>query len=430
MLVGGALVLVEPLIAVDSYLRLPFATAHERWGALALPGTILLVAGLFRTLNTPLIRLYEGYPWEHSWIGQARVAAQRSLLLGARVRAAGIRAAVYEWEDAGHAKSMGLADNPELRSRLRSNLTTTLHLLEEDFADLPNAVLPTRLGNVIRAFESYPRRRYGISAVVSWPRLLAVIEKDYALAIDEAKLSFDFTLACSFVASILFATCLTAGLFFMLPAQSTASASAWIFELAMLALVAFTAYRLSVGRAAEWGEAVKAAFDLYRRDLLSKLGYDSSSMTPPQERNLWHAISQRALFGDSPRVRDPGWRRCSTFASAEPADISLEITNGLASAETSDGVVVKCRIRNLDTVRVARSVVLTQVLPAGKAYVWGSEELLRGTVRVSGTNPYDFAIGDLQPGQEVVINFTFGEMGIVASGNAAKKSTKDEAHVG
>src|SRR4051812_49479200 len=36
---------------------------------------------------------------------------------------------------------------------------------------VPTAQFPTRLGNLLTAFETYPDRKYGMDGVFAWPRL-------------------------------------------------------------------------------------------------------------------------------------------------------------------------------------------------------------------------------------------------------------------
>ena len=64
-------------------------------------------------------------------------------------------------------------------------------------------VLPTKLGNVIRAFEYHSHILYRIDPISSWPRLVAVIPKSYQEQIGEAQSTFSFMLNVSFFSTIL-----------------------------------------------------------------------------------------------------------------------------------------------------------------------------------------------------------------------------------
>ncbi|ABE30550.1 hypothetical protein DR64_116 [Paraburkholderia xenovorans LB400] len=52
-------------------------------------------------------------------------------------------------------------------------------------------VRPTRFGNTIVAFESYPLQVYGAESITFWPRLQAAIPKDFAASLTDAKSQVD-----------------------------------------------------------------------------------------------------------------------------------------------------------------------------------------------------------------------------------------------
>ncbi len=82
-------------------------------------------------------------------------------------------------------------DKP-LSTDIRVKRNRAMQFLAEKFPDGIEWLLPTPFGNVIRAFEVYPRVVYGIEAIQGWNRLLAVIPKDYQDIIDNAKAQVDF----------------------------------------------------------------------------------------------------------------------------------------------------------------------------------------------------------------------------------------------
>ena len=56
---------------------------------------------------------------------------------------------------------------------------------------MPRALWPTRLGNLIAAYEQYPRLKYGLDAVFYWPRLWVTISKDLREEIDNQQAQAD-----------------------------------------------------------------------------------------------------------------------------------------------------------------------------------------------------------------------------------------------
>src|SRR5579871_6162796 len=99
-------------------------------------------------LNTALIRLYEGYPWRDSFLGLWAIRRQQkraALLQQVRERARLLTRQVRE------ANAM---------IALPKNVSELLNRSGRERASFPlkeSSILPTRLGNVIRAFEGYPK---------------------------------------------------------------------------------------------------------------------------------------------------------------------------------------------------------------------------------------------------------------------------------
>jgi hypothetical protein len=56
----------------------------------------------------------------------------------------------------------------------------------------PDLILPTRFGNVIHASETYSLNVYGVDAIPAWHRLAAVVLKDFAGQVDDARAEVNF----------------------------------------------------------------------------------------------------------------------------------------------------------------------------------------------------------------------------------------------
>src|SRR6266498_1987653 len=56
---------------------------------------------------------------------------------------------------------------------------------EEDEQDEYEEVLPTRLGNILRAAERYPISHYGMDAVYFWPRLFPLLPPEFKADYEE-----------------------------------------------------------------------------------------------------------------------------------------------------------------------------------------------------------------------------------------------------
>ncbi len=144
-------------------------------------------------------------------------------------------------------------------------------------------VMPTRLGNILRASEFYSLKRYGLDAVVAWPRLQSLLPPEFAADLRKAKANFD--------------------LFLVLTTQAALFALVWqivlgrfthrwdLFLLTSLGwLVALFAYRGALQAARVYGELIKAAFDLHRWELLKALHLKLPDKYD-DERELWQEVN-------------------------------------------------------------------------------------------------------------------------------------------
>ncbi|HJQ35556.1 MAG TPA: hypothetical protein VKB93_00310 [Thermoanaerobaculia bacterium] len=249
-----------------------------QWQLAVLAAAAVAVAGLLHVLNAPIVRLYEGYPWMNGPLGKWSIARHRRRL----------QEAVDGRLAAREARVALRAIDPALAERLQSVQNAMAARAFNDYP-LPGSVLPTRLGNVIRSFENYPRRQYGIWAVTLFPRFVARIPREFAAVIDDAKTMLDVLLHLSFL-SLVFSLIVCAACPFTAEAITCIAAG--------LALSAIF-YAASIGRAGEWGQLVRASFDLYRWDVLRDLGFTSKPASMFEERALWNEISRQLAFGDT-----------------------------------------------------------------------------------------------------------------------------------
>jgi hypothetical protein len=389
LFVALALVTIVPVLPTNSWLLLHLTALGPEWNLIAITFFTLVLSGILYSLNTSIIRLFEGYPWRASLYGATRTRCHAARMKQATVRWAGIST---------------LLTALEARNRQRPDLEQywkTLGLrLNQELPDSEDLILPTRLGNTIRSFEYYPDLRYGMDAVTLWPRLIGVIDQDYAAAIEEAKSSFDFVLNCSLLSVALAIGLLLAGLMSCLPFTSFDLFIPWLLKILFFAASAQAAYTISIQRAAAWGDLVKSAFDLYRWPLLKRLGYDELPSTVDQERSLWDAISQRMIFGELSWVVPPLYRRTLGQARAtEPRGLALQSVRTV-SRLPDGGARVTIQVSNHQEVP-ARDVLVTDIIPEGYDYVGNAmvEMAEAEGVTVTGTDPYEFLIGDVEAGE-------------------------------
>jgi hypothetical protein len=122
-------------------------------------------------------------------------------------------------------------------------------------------MMPTRLGNVLRAEEDRAGQRYGLSTVDVWPRLYQLLPQRLIDSASDARNELELSLRFS-------------GTFFLAGTSSFVlmfQHGLWLLVPIVWLLSAWLSYQTAIRAAAQYGEAVKLAFDLHRFDLLRAL---------------------------------------------------------------------------------------------------------------------------------------------------------------
>ena len=167
--------------------------------------------------------------------------------------------------------------------RDRSRLARLGQRLSQRYPDDERWLLPTSFGNTIRAFEVYPRVMYGIEGIQGWIRLIAVIPKDYAELLENSKAQADFWVNLFFLTFIY--------IVYSLAAMIWTSNYSFLWGPAIASVISIVFYSLARSCVQEWGELVKAAFDVFLNDLEKKLGF-SSKFSLRGKMTKWQEISQ------------------------------------------------------------------------------------------------------------------------------------------
>jgi hypothetical protein len=123
-----------------------------------------------------------------------------------------------------------------------------------------NQFMPTRLGNLLRASEYRSRDRYGLDAVVCWPRLWLLLPDSTRKELQEARAALNTAVRiCSW--SFLF--------------LAWTALAWWVPLLALPA--AWVSYRMALNTAAVYVDLLEATFDVHRNLL-----YQALRVKPPQ----------------------------------------------------------------------------------------------------------------------------------------------------
>jgi len=381
-----------PMIPVDAQALARFADIDVGWKLASLGALSVSIAALLHLFNTAIIRFYEGYPWKNGPMGMAKAARYEARLK-----------ALMEARVAGRALRDELKAGSEERSRVVSMLIDIANEITLSFPE-PGSVLPTRLGNTIRAFESYPWTQYGIAGIPLWPHFVAKAAATDAGAIDDAKTSVDVAINFSFLLGILALCILAAGFFYPIPFASWALALPWMARSVVLAAASYLAYVASIGSAREWGATVRSVFDRYRASVLKDLGFTKLPASLQEERELWTSISLQISRGDPP---DGPALHFTDETYVLPRGAKLVVSRGASAADATLLRTITVSIHNGGTTDVDK-VVLHEPIASTSQYIWGTMAVNGNPVTPAGVNPYRIEIGKVTAGSDAVVTYKIG----------------------
>jgi hypothetical protein len=291
---------------------------------LAITGVIYILGGTFLgflllSLNTPIIKLYENGLILSSWLRQRNQQwhSQRYPALTARREA--YRQAAEKGQDLEEAIAKLEAAYEKVEA-LENRQTLPLDV---------EHVMPTALGNVFAVVEEYPWERYGMDAMVYWPRLTAVIPDDFKSQIADLKTTLDFLLNLSLLA-----------IFFGLGSIGIALWFGTILELVyglFALMIAYGLYRLAIGSARELGEIVMSSFDLFRGPLREKCGLPKPTSLIAEQR-LWRLLASFVQRGEE---------------FYYPIELTLEDSHALLQQELGHHTHNLCKLRERADLYVA-----------------------------------------------------------------------------
>ncbi|GAB3431352.1 hypothetical protein [Actinophytocola sediminis] len=121
----------------------------------------------------------------------------------------------------------------------------------------PRDRMPTRLGDVLKAAESRSRHRYGLDAVVCWPRLWMAMPESARIEVSAARTQLDngarlWLWSLVFCVWTIFAW--------------------WALGIALVGMI--VGYRVALSGSAGYAQLVQTCYDLYRRELYISVGQE------------------------------------------------------------------------------------------------------------------------------------------------------------
>jgi ABC-type multidrug transport system fused ATPase/permease subunit len=228
---------------------------------------VLIVSLVAHPLQLSLVRILEGYAWETSTLGDALSAIGVELH---RRRLEQLQNLAYR-----------TARTPEARRQRQG----ALERARAYYPEHPNHLLPTRLGNALRAAEDRAGQRYGLDTNAMMPRLYPFLSTTLTEALTGQRNQLDVAVRLCTV--LVLGTGISAVLLL--------GDDWWMTVPLATGLLAWIAYRAAVQAAVSYGRLLYVAFDLHRFDMLRGLHY----RLPDRDSELtFNQALSRFLRGD------------------------------------------------------------------------------------------------------------------------------------
>ena len=251
-----------------------FSDVEKHWLALLIALALVLLLGvIISAVSGSFYVVFEGRSlWPDRWRDRGIARQQRRVdkLMAAQRAVDGKNEAKYN----------------EIWEKLRAYPTDEI---KED----PYAVQPTLLGNILFAYEEYPKKRYGMDAVFYWTRIWMDMEAEKKQQIDNAwSLADGFVSlsAVSFIGGVLWIVLGLLDVFGLSPARMPVGGWTFLSGIGFVVL-GYILYRSSLPFNRSNGELFKSIFDLYR----SKA--ESMTKLKPNEKAIWDAAWAYLQYG-------------------------------------------------------------------------------------------------------------------------------------
>lgn len=286
---------------------------HINGGDIALLSlAVFVLAAILQPGQYLMVRLLEGY-----W-GSSRLA--RYLATPGKT--------FHGWRRLQLEKRRLLPRTPEPSREAIGQAMHATRLLQVRYP-AQSRIMPTLLGNALRAAEDRAGQRYGLATVVVWPRLYPLIAGKLARILDDQRTQMDVAVRFCLVFVAIAAT------FLALLYQY----AKWLWIPALALVLAYLAYRSAVTAAVAYGTGIETAFDLYRFDCLAAMHLPlptDSSMERLSNRGLSYFLT----YGTSGDVVDFEYSHSQLPArsagASELAELPAERTNSKVAPTARD----------------------------------------------------------------------------------------------
>lgn len=276
--------------------------------------SIVLISFIFTALNGPFIRFLEGYIFEDFFLFRWLLAINQKTHQRRNQQIKELEKELIKLDK--------IKNELEAKDSLTESVNERISYLESlikykkdniklelnrDYPQEEARILPTKLGNVLRAFEDYPTIRYGMDSIDLWIRMLLILEeKKFLQFISNEKVTFDFLINMCIVF-------VTLSVVIVISVFLNVQTRIYLFASLFLLVVSFLCYRACIFSGRDMGDYFCAAFDLYRHELNKSLLLEElPSNNLKKEKEHWQSVSRFILNAETDGFQGFNYKRKHT----------------------------------------------------------------------------------------------------------------------
>jgi hypothetical protein len=327
----SSIVIFGPIIPESVLKRIQFLLSPFGQFGLLIILIAVIIGFTLTSLNTQVYKIFEGYvltKYLSFFLNLERKRARELRQERERIirKINRLQNKLDIWEKSG-LPSRPQKEKAKIETRIeslrtkRDDVTVTY---DQRYPPYESMILPTRLGNILRAAEIYPRTRWGIDPVPIWPRLIyaaSTAEKgeSYLTKVDFSNDQCSFLLNSSLLSGVFAVIALVASIYqyfllalknlgypkflYFIPIDSQTEvyiqrAIIYLVVTLLSLIVAWYFYNASLWNVSQYGNLIRSTFDLFRFNLLESLHLPfPQDNSDDDEVLLWRKVSELITVG-------------------------------------------------------------------------------------------------------------------------------------
>ena len=256
----------------------------------------LMIAFSLYVTQTQVVRLNEGYGFFERFSFMRNYQVRKAKMLMSKIN--NLKKQIGKLESKGNGDE---ATEKKIET-LKDKYYVVAGEYDRSFPDSTESIMPTKLGNILKAVEQYSGNRYGMDSTIWWPRLFNLLPMETKGKLEDTVNELYILLNFSYLSLVFYVLCVVAILFSLtISTPSTFSENLeslirYLFAGMTALFVSAFFNRLAVYSASAYGEQLRSAYDLHRFLLLDQMRIKTPKNSM-EEFDLWLNLGELIVLG-------------------------------------------------------------------------------------------------------------------------------------